>query len=596
MCRTRLRPGAYRILAAVARWRWWPEAALSVVLVLVILGPVLRRGYLLRYDLVFVPDPPFNAVVWGSGSELPRAVPSEFLVVSLAQLIPADIVQKALLAGSLVLACVGAARLAPVTQPLARVAAGLFYVWNPWMYGRLHLGQWAIVTGYAALPWAYAWVVNTVTHRRRESTAPGRTGPGRTASVAGALPVMLGGPALVLAAVLTCAPALALARRWRVLVAGAVTLAGLSAPWLLALAARGGAVGADPHGVAAFAARADTPLGVLGSVVTLGGIWSRYATPASREQWPVALVAGVLAAVAVWGFVRTRHRWPKPAWSGLLVGAVLGTALAVSSAWPAGERLMTAIAEYVPMAGALRDSTRLLAPLALLQAVGIGVVVESLAAARSRAVAVLVAFAPVAVLPGLAWGLAGQLRTVDYPGEWAAVRATVSADPTPGAVLSLPWSSFRAYGWAGNVPVLDPAPRAFRRPVFSDQDVLVGRQRIRGESRESNAVAAALAVPGDPGPALRGLGIRYVLIQTDQPDAGRDRARFAAAETVHQGPTLTLLRLPDGTRAAPAQPSALGPAVGYGLLALTVVAAILPPARRRQRVLVSADLHERDRQ
>ncbi|MGA5310382.1 hypothetical protein [Micromonospora taraxaci] len=576
--------------------RWWPEIVLGLGVVLAILGPVLRRGYLLRYDLVFVPDPPFGATVWGSGSELPRAVPSELLAVGLSQLLPADVAEKALLAGCLVLAAVGAARLAPVGHPLARVAAGLGYVWNPWVYGRLHLGQWAVAAGYAALPWAYAWVLGVLRRRSDGSDPADGAGPRRRSAVAGGLAVVLGGPAMVLAAVLTCAPALALARQWRAVVAGAATLVGLTAPWLLALTERGGGIDLDERGVAAFAARADTPFGVLGSVVTLGGVWSRHAVPVGRDQWPVALLALVLAGAAVWGFALTRRRWPSAAWWGLLVGAVLGTLIAAVPALPAGTAWMTALVEHVPLAGSVRDGTRLLAPLALLQAVGLGMLVESLLRTGARALTPLVAFAPVLLLPGLAWGLSGQLDTVRFPSEWADVRAVVNQDPVGGSLVSLPWSSFRAYRWGGNVPVLDPAARAFRRPVIGDQDVLVGRDRIRGESREADRVAAVLAAPGDPGPALRKLGVRYVLIQTDQPHAAEVENRFADADLIRRGPTLTLFCLSDGVSPHSSETVGIAPTLGYSVLGVTLLITLSYPAARRRCMLLSGTSCRRDRQ
>ncbi|MER7993858.1 hypothetical protein [Micromonospora chalcea] len=561
--------------AAVALRRWWPETALGVGVVVAILGPVLRRGFVLRYDLVFVPDPPFGAVVWGSGSELPRAVPSELLAVGLSQVVPADVAQKVLLAGCLVLAAVGAARLAPVGHPLARVAAGLAYVWNPWVYGRLHLGQWAVVAGFAALPWAFAWVLGVL------RPPPEGTGPGRRSAVAGGAAVVLGGPAMVLAAVFACAPALALARRWRAFVSGAATLAGLTAPWWLALVSRGGTVDVDERGVAAFAVRADTPLGVLASVATLGGVWSRNAVPVGRDQWAVALIALALAGAALWGYVLTRRRWPSAAWWGLLAGAVLGTVVAVAPAWPLGAQWMAALVEHVPLAGAVRDGTRLLAPLALVQAVGLGMLVESLVTTGARALAPLLVVAPVLLMPGLAWGLGGQFDTVRYPAEWSAVRAEVNRDPAGGTLVSLPWSSFRAYPWAGNVPVLDPASRAFRRPVVGDQDVLVGRDRIRGESREADRVAAALAAPGDPGPALRRLGVRYVLVQTDQPDAAQVEGRFVSAELVRRDGALTLLRLPDSDFSGSSGRIGIMPVLGYSVLGATLVIALSHRVKRQ---------------
>ncbi|MCX5068170.1 hypothetical protein OOJ91_20215 [Micromonospora lupini] len=576
--------------ATVVLRRWWPEVALGVGVVLAILGPVLGRGYVLRYDLVFVPDPPFGAMVWGSGSELPRAVPSELLAVGLSQLLPADVAEKVLLAGCLALAAVGAARLAPVSHPVARVAAGLAYVWNPWVYGRLHLGQWAVIAGYAALPWAYAWVLGVL------RPPAGGIGPGRRWAVGGGMAVVLGGPALVLAAVLACAPALALARRWRALVAGAATLAGLTAPWLVALTNRGGAVDLDERGVAAFAVRADTPLGVLGSVATLGGVWSRHAVAVGRDRWPVALLALALAAAAIWGYASTRRRWPSAAWWGLLVGAVVGTVIALMPAWPVGAQWMVALVEHVPLAGAVRDGTRLLAPLALVQAVGLGMLVESLVTAGVRPLVPLVVAAPVLLLPGLAWGLGGQLDTVRYPAEWSAVREVVNTDPVGGSLVSLPWSSFRAYRWAGNVPVLDPASRAFRRQVLGDQDVLVGRDRIRGESRDADRVAGALAVPGDPVPGLRRLGVRYVLIQTDQPGAAEVEGRFAGAEMVRRDGTLALLRLPGGGSSGSTGSVAIGPELGYSVLGATLLIALSHPAARRRRMLLCGHFCRRDRQ
>jgi hypothetical protein len=578
---------------------------LGLGVVLAILGPVLRRGYLLRYDLVFVPDPPFGAVVWGSGGALPRAVPSELLAVGLSQLLPSDLAEKVLLAGALALAAVGAARLAPVSHPVARIAAGLLYVWNPWVYGRLHLGQWAIIAGYAALPWAYAWVVDVVRRRADHPTrgtpdreAEERVGgvPARRVAIGAGMGVVLGGPALVLAAVLVCAPALALARRWRALAGGAAVLVGLTSPWLLALLDRSGALAVDERGVAAFAPRADTPLGVVGSVVTLGGIWTRNAVPFGRDRWAVAVLALALVVAAAWGFALLRRRWPAPLWWGLLVGAIAGMIVTVLPAFPAGERMVADVVAALPAAGAVRDSTRMLAPLALAQAVGLGLLVERLVALRVRSVAVLVAAAPVLLVPNLAWGLGGQLDTSRYPPEWTAVRAVVEAGPSGGSLVSLPWSSFRAYPWAGNVPVLDPAPRAFRRPVLGDQDVLVGRERIRGESGEADQVAAVLAAPGDPTPGLRRLGVRYVLIQADQPGAAEVRARFAEVGSIGEYDTLVLISLADTESGSSESSAGLAPVVGYGVLGITVMIVLLPPARQVRRMLLSGHLSRRDRQ
>src|SRR5439155_1159758 len=47
----------------------------------------------------------------------------------------------------------GAAALLPREPWFARLAAGVFYTWNPFVAERLIIGQWALLLGYAGLPW-----------------------------------------------------------------------------------------------------------------------------------------------------------------------------------------------------------------------------------------------------------------------------------------------------------------------------------------------------------------------------------------------------------------------------------------------------------
>jgi hypothetical protein len=88
-------------------------AAVGLVVGLVVLAPVLGRGVLLSYDMVFVPDPPLTGAVLGTDGSVPRAVPTELLADLLARVLPVVVVQQGLLLAAFVLAGAGAARLAP---------------------------------------------------------------------------------------------------------------------------------------------------------------------------------------------------------------------------------------------------------------------------------------------------------------------------------------------------------------------------------------------------------------------------------------------------------------------------------------------------
>ena len=123
------------------------------VLALLALGPLLGRGYVLTYDMVFVPRLELTRGLLGLDTAVARAVPADLLVALASRLVPADLVQKLLLAGIFVGAAAGAARLTPARSPLPRAAAAVLYAWNPFVYERLVMGHWGLLVAYAALPW-----------------------------------------------------------------------------------------------------------------------------------------------------------------------------------------------------------------------------------------------------------------------------------------------------------------------------------------------------------------------------------------------------------------------------------------------------------
>ena len=127
--------------------------ALGLGLGLLALGPGLRRGFLLSYDMVFVPREPFTATMFGQAGGPPRAVPSDAVLAAASRVVPADIAQKLVLLSIFVLACSGVVALLGREHWLARWAAGVFYAWNPFVAERLIVGQWALLLGYAGLPW-----------------------------------------------------------------------------------------------------------------------------------------------------------------------------------------------------------------------------------------------------------------------------------------------------------------------------------------------------------------------------------------------------------------------------------------------------------
>ena len=221
------------------------------------LGPGLRPGFLLSYDMVFVPRESFAAALPGLAP--PRAVPSDLVIATVSRVLPADVTQKLVLLAIFVLACSGAAALLAREPLVARLAAGVFYAWNPYVAERLIIGQWALLLGYAGLPWVLRAVLAPDLASRRGA---------RRLSLA-LLPAVAGGFAAMAITALVAVPPVLLSRCARRVAVVLAALAAGSLPWLVPALLH--PVQVDPASVAAFAARADTPFGTIGSLLMLGG-------------------------------------------------------------------------------------------------------------------------------------------------------------------------------------------------------------------------------------------------------------------------------------------------------------------------------------
>lgn len=599
-----------RLLARVLPW------LVGVVAGVLALGPALGPGHVLRYDMLFVPDLSLPTVLAGADG-FPRAIPSDAVVAALSLLLPGDVVQSLALLAVFAVGGAGAFRLLvrlvcdgpaapgcgrmPGAVLAAGAGAGVLYVWNPFVAERLLLGQWAMLLGYAGLPWVL-WAVVRL--------ASARPVAGLAGVVCSLVPAAIGGFSSVVLSALTVGPqALAGPRRLRNAGLFAAGLAVVSLPWLLPSLTSGAVT--DSAGVEAFAPRSDTPFGAVGSLLMLGGVWNSGAVPPGYGEPVTATARLLVCAVSLAGWVWWLRRNRPVVGAGLSVSAVLGFGVALLGVCAPGRELLAALIDLWPGFGPLRDGQLYLAPLALVQALGAGAVVLWLLRAlpgdggrdsrglrgrggpgeggrserdpggvSARPVAeenpgrsavplwrvvgvVLVVLAPVVVLPGLLWGAGGRLAPVEYPPGWLEAQEAVAADDRPGAVLVLPWSAYRGLEWSGApVVVLDPATKLFDRRTVWNDDLSVGtpdggRVVVTGEDARAREVARLL----EPDPAtglpadrwlsdpdalaerLGGLGIRHVAVS-----ASVDNRFWSGAEslsTVVEGADLTLLEVDD---------------------------------------------------
>jgi len=508
------------------------DGTTTAVLALVMLGPVLlHRGYVLSGDMVFVPDQPWKRAWLGLDGQVPRFVPGDAFLAAAGAVVPGDLVQKGVLLLALVVAGLGAGRLVAQHGGVARVAAITFFLWNPWVYERLAIGQWGVVVGYALLPWIVLSAGRVRDGDRR----------GWPALVGWLGLAAVFSPASGLVAVTVTLAVLVIRARWTDLGVAILAGAAVNLPWILPGLMAAESMQVPPAQFTAFGAHAESSLGVVASVLSLGGIWKTTAVPGERTSEVVVAFSLLLTAVALAG-LWLEARSDRVRVLGLGLAAGLAILLALLASLPTVATGMEELAGAMPALGLLRDGHRYLGPTALALVPGVAAAVDWLwqRAARQqeglRWVALLVLVAPILALPSLAWGLGGRWHPVQYPSEWFAVRQLLPE----GRTVVLPWAGgYRGFPWNSHRAVLDPAPRFYPGDVLIDDRLLVGGRELRSEDPLLQAVRRGLT-SDDPVRELRQLGVRNVLHEKGN---GGGPPSLPDATVRHDGPSLTLFEL-----------------------------------------------------
>ena len=529
--------------------------------------------------MLFVPREPFAAALPGLAP--PRAVPSDLVVAVASRVLPADIVQKVVLLAIFVLACSGAAALLDREPLLARLAAGVFYAWNPYVGERLIIGQWALLLGYAGLPWVLRAVLAPDLASRR----------GARRLALALLPATVGGFAAMAVTALLAVPAAA---------------AGPERPPGGRRAGRPGrrqpARGSSrPCCTRSTSTRPASPRSRPGptrrsAASAACSCWAAPGTPrpsprptagrGRRCGWPWS--SSPLAAYLL--FAARQRRWP-----GLGVAAVAGLVIAALGVTAAGRDLLRSLIGAWPGLAVLRDAQQFVAPLALAEAVGFGLAVAAALklgrpeprpartgrtgiprpvrpeCTRTRApgprkrgrdrtrrprsarpvradaagtmLAVLALLAPVLLLPGLAWGAAGRLRPAWYPAAWLAAARSLDASAARGSVLLLPWATYRTPPWNHGEVVLDPWTRLLSRPVIWNDGTQVGDVALAPDDPRARSLTSAIDGGGPLTAALRAAGVRFVLDDADGPGPHL-AARLPGSVVIINLPGLTVYQLP----------------------------------------------------
>lgn len=500
-------------LRARGRMLYVEYGAMSLLVML----PLLLPGFILTLDMVFVPQPP-----------LPSDLRSSYLFHAalhvLSFVIPADWLQKIMLLAILLFAGVGAHKLAAVVVPKsyswAAYFAGILFMVNPFVYSRFMAGQFAVLLGYALLPFFMRYLL-------RFMAMPGV----KTGLVVAAWAVLISVVSLHSIGLMAVVGGLVLpmaiwhyrkqsAHLKKILLFAALSFAAFlvaSSYWLIPLLQGSGSTAAainhfNQTDRQAFATTGGSALGAIGNIIRLQGFWAEETTlfVLPQQQVPVwGLIAIILLALVVIGLIVSwrKHRFVI----GVLAACGLVAIVIASGA-------LAEVLQILPFFAGYREPHKFVGLLALLYAVagavGLAWVAHKTAAKPTLAqgLSAVLLLLPIMLTPTMLWGFSGQLKAVNYPDDWYGINETLQQEPPGGDVLFLPWHQYMAFQFAGRL-IENPAPKFFERTVLASNDPeYKGIKPTIANPRIEQLGILVKAPPADFAKQLAQQNIRYVLL------------------------------------------------------------------------------------
>lgn len=516
--------------SAIARRPYILYALLS----LLILGPLLKPGFVLALDMVF-----------GPSIRVPASTSSSYLFYTVLRwfdlLLPSDFLQKVMLFVIFFMAGWGMHRLVGCLQtgarkkqrlPLASLyVAGLFYTANPYTYERLMTGQYAVLLGYALLPWFTASVL-TFVHKPTWKAMAATTVWLTLVSIVNIHSIvpacMVAGGALVWRLWQYYRTKKQVSAYGRLLGLGALGLLfwiAASSYWLVPLlsgqSATAQTIGSFTSGDRqTFATVGHNAIQQLGNTLGLQGFWAEQYnlfTPLQEYTpgWIWILLLMVVLAASGWAVMwRRGQKGAAVLFAAVAVtGAVFGAG--IGSGWLAG---------HVPLFAGYREPQKFVALVALGYGVGIAYAVAGLTNALRGQVRlpltiplvwILVFALPPLTTSAIFWGARNQLRAVHYPAGWYAANDELNHDHSDFKTLFLPWHLYVYTDFAKRT-VANPATTFFDKPVIVSDDPELGEAALARSDETKRTIANTLktAPKSDVqlGQTLAKLHVKYILV------------------------------------------------------------------------------------
>ncbi len=492
----------------------WP-LVLIALLPLVILGPLLRPGYILHYDMIFGPHFTINFEAVRNGSALYQSVPISIVLKIVSTIIPMQIVQKLILYAIFFLSAYTMYRTIELPSKFARFTAAVFYCVNPFTYDRLMAGHWLFLLAYSVTPLMLKYFYELYTRPTRRLLI-------KTIVLWSAI-ALVSPHHLFILGVLFGAMGLCFIRSKKGLYYALATVFGLlmlSSWWLISIFLTKNFT--HDFGIEqfyAYATKTDLNYGIWFNMLSLQGFWYNgwRSVKTIIAWWPLLVLVWALPVfTGLTTMIRSSKNTARLAVA-LLLASLIALQLAAGPS-PDVATVNSWLYQNIPGVSGMREPQKLLSLLALTYAVftayGINFLLQKRRRMCAGLLAVLTLTSVVLISLPIFWGTGGQLKPVQYPQSWQNFYSYLKIRHDSSKIIVLPWDMYVDKAFAGSL-IANPA-----QLYFGSQAIISPKVRLSGvtdyhvaryedinravEHQNAQELAAA----------MRKTGARYVMLMS----------------------------------------------------------------------------------
>lgn len=520
--------------------------------------PLLAPGYYLALDMQFGPqmfsDTKFDEFYGSMPSSYGAYFPLKMAMGAVSEIIGTEAVQKLLLFSIIFLCGISAHFSLPKEHGNARYAAGLLYMLNPFVYVRFLAGHWSFLLSYALWPLALLSFLQFM-------EKPKERGPFvKTALLVTLASISSHGVIILL---ICFALALVFHTIWKgferqlfmplAMLAGAILLMNLYwiAPTLMLFDRTYAPASPDSY-LEDFKPQA-MGMSLGASLASMHGFW-RGGFIYTKDVFPLwwlpffaILFASALGAIALF-----RGR----AFHALLVLSIMaaGFLLALGDASPVSW-MFTMFGEQLPIYMLFRDSQKFVGMLCLGYSILCSYGAHGLIESRPKwknAIIALVIIVPVLFNFGF-FGYIGQIRTTQYPADWAEAARLVALDPSDFNVLILPPYLYNTYSWSNSSQktLASPAGAIFNKPIVVSLGVMT--QHVYTDMRDPygsyiDSIFKRRQFINNTAELLAPINVKYIVVLKEYADSDsflwlfKRKGGVDGIDLIYEGESLYLFR------------------------------------------------------